>query len=332
MQAVVISSASNLRLVDVDSRALNLHELRIAVAVSAVCGSDLKAITSPLRPGEQIPGHEFSGKVIESYDGKTLLGARVTAFPMFSCLNCEACIRQDFRDCEHKKSLGFDLQGSFAEEIIVDARFAVRLHNKISYEEGALVEHLCCGLRLAKEAEKLMAVSERILIVGDGPIALADLRFLKMQGFHHITLVGKHKERMAFALELGAERVMYFDELVNLFAGLIKFDALIFTINNNSSIEQLFRFLENGVKVFPQTRIREEYMAKLTHINSAKFCRAFAYHIKDFSEVMELMVSGAVKANQLISSRIRLTEVHKSIPKLFSKAGIKTLIYVDSVT
>lgn len=330
MRAVIISSASNLKLVDIEPRALEPYELRVAVAVSAVCGSDLKIIKRPFRPGFQIPGHEFAGRVVESYDGKTLLGERVTAFPMFSCLKCEACTRRDYRDCNNKPSLGFDLQGTYAEEVIIDARFAVRLRDEITYEQGALIEHLCCGLRLAKEAEKLVRLEDRILIVGDGPMALADLRFLKQRGFHNITLVGKHQERLAFATSLGAEEVFYFDAFVNIRFASRLFDALVFSVNDNSAIDSLFQWLKKGVKVFPQARISDVYLAQLVAQKEAMFGRAFAYHIDDFREVMDLIVSGDVRANELIASRIPLTELDNAAPLLFARTAVKTLIIVNS--
>lgn len=326
MQALVIVDNSTLKLVDTKPRALGAHELRVAVAVSAVCGSDLKIIARPFRPGEQIPGHEFAGRVIESFDGKTLLGERVTAFPMFSCLDCDSCRSREFRDCNRKRSLGYDLQGSFAEEVIVDSRFAVPLRDEISNEEGALVEHLCCGLRLAKEVEKLVQPSDRILIVGDGPMALADLRFLKMRGYHNITLAGKHQERMSFAMGLGAKEVLPFEELMGSTDGPCEFDALLYAVNNNAVIDDLYRCLKTGVKVFPQARISEIYMNQLAEKCGAIFGRAFAYHIDDFTEMMDLMVAGDVKANELISRRIELAEVDKATSLLFEKNSIKTLI------
>lgn len=327
MLAVVISSASRLELKSMEARPLKKYELRIKVAVSAVCGSDLKIINRPFRPGLQIPGHEFSGKVIESYDGKSLLGERVTAFPMFSCLRCDSCDQREYRDCKSKPSLGFDLQGTYAEEVIVDARFTIRLHDKINYEQGALIEHLCCGFRLAKEVEKLVHVNSRILILGDGPMALADLQFLKLLGYHDITLVGKHQERMDFAMGLGAKQVMSFEMFVKTYQKSKQlFDAFIFTVSDNATIDHLSHCLKNKVIVFPQARISDEYMARLVAEKDAKFGRAFAYHINDFAEVMDLIVSGEIKANELISARINLTEVEKLTPLIFAKNKIKTLI------
>ncbi|HLG24386.1 MAG TPA: alcohol dehydrogenase catalytic domain-containing protein, partial [Candidatus Nanoarchaeia archaeon] len=297
------------------------------VAVSAVCGSDLKIINRPFRPGLQIPGHEFAGKVIESYDGKSLLGERVTAFPMFSCLKCESCDRRDYRDCKSKPSLGFDLQGTYAEEVIVDARFTIRLHDKINYEQGALIEHLCCGFRLAQEVEKLVQIDDRILILGDGPMALADLQFLKLLGYHDITLVGKHQERMDFAMGLGAKQVMSFEMFVRTYQKSKQlFDAFIFTVSDNATIDHLSHCFKNKVIVFPQARISDEYMARLVAEKDAKFGRAFAYHIDDFAKVMDLIVLGEIKSNELISARINLTEVEKLTPLLFAKNKIKTLI------
>lgn len=327
MLAVVITSASRLELKRVEARPLKEYELRIKVAVSAVCGSDLKIINRPFRPGLQIPGHEFAGKVIESFDGKRLLGERVTAFPMFACLKCDSCKRREYRDCENKPSLGYDLQGTYAEEVIVDERFTIRLHDEISYEQGALIEHLCCGFRLAKEAEKLVREDDRILILGDGPMALADLQFLNFLGYQDITLVGKHQERMDFAMSLGAKQVVRFDEFEKAYRqGKQLFDAFIFTVSNNATIDQLSHCFRDEVVVFPQARISDEYMARLVAEKGATFGRAFAYHIDDFYRVMNLIVSGEIKASELVSARIDLTEVEMMTPLIFSKNKIKTLI------
>ena len=327
MLAVVIASASRLELKRVETRSLKEYELRIKVAVSAVCGSDLKIINRPFRPGLQIPGHEFAGKVIESFDGKRLLGERVTAFPMFTCLKCESCGKREYRDCKSKPSLGFDLQGTYAEEVIIDERFAIRLHDEINYEQGALIEHLCCGFRLAKEVERLVPTTARILILGDGPMALADLQFLKLFGYHDITLVGKHQERMDFAVGLGVKQAIRFDMFEKAYRESRQlFDAFIFTVSNSATIDQLSHCFKDEVVVFPQARINDEYMARLVAEKYATFGRAFAYHIDDFFQVMDLIVSGEIKASELVSARIDLAEVEKMAPLIFSKNKIKTLI------
>jgi threonine dehydrogenase-like Zn-dependent dehydrogenase len=328
MRAIVIAGALNLELRDIERCPLKLNELRIKVAVSAVCGSDLKMIKRPFRPGFQIPGHEFAGKVIESYDGSSsLMGERVTAFPMFSCLQCDSCKRREYRDCMHKPSLGFDLQGTYAEEVIIDERFAIRLHDKITYEQGALIEHLSCGFRLAIEVEKLVQASGRILILGDGPMALADLQFLKLLGYDDITLVGKHQQRMDFAMGIGAKQVLPFEMFVKAYQNSKKlFDAFIFTVSSPAAIDSLSHCFKNEVVVFPQARINDEYMARLAAERKARFGRAFAYHIDDFPKVMNLIVSGKIKSSELISARVNLTEVEKLVSFIYDKNKLKTLI------
>jgi len=334
MKRAIIEKNSQLKLIEVESRKLKPYELRVKVAVSAVCGSDLKLINQGGKHDNCsfTPGHEFSGKVVESYDGITMLNQRVTAFPMFSCLKCDACKRCDYRECNNKKSLGYDLHGSFAEEVIIDSRFAVCLNDQISYEEGAMVEHLCCGFRLAKDVEKLVKFDERVLIIGDGPIALADVKFLKLRGFKNITLIGKHRERMDFADKLGADKVVHYDEFVDCindqFVENELFDAAILSMSDCSVFQIIINSLGFGVKVFPQARIDEKYTALLEEVKGAVFGRAFAYHIRDFKAVMDLIASGEVKAEDLITSKVCLGDIEDSMSLIFDKSSIKTIVSV----
>ncbi len=326
MQGLVITESGKLELKNQEHVSLEKHQLRVRVAVSAVCGSDLKLIKNPLRPGVQIPGHEFSGQVIESFTDKTFLGKRVTVFPMQSCLKCEHCKRREFRDCENKVSLGYAQQGTFAEEVIIDDRFAIQLHENLSYEEGALVEHLCCGFRLAIEVEKWLERDDSILILGDGPMALADIRFLVRNGYRKITLIGKHPERMIYARSLGAQRVVSHDEFLKSSEYNRFFDALIYTINREEFIDKIESSFKEGIRIFPQARISEPKMSSLVEKYKAKFGRAFAYHFDDFYEVMELIQSRKIDVSGMISAKINMSDVPEGLAVLFDKSNVKTLI------
>jgi threonine dehydrogenase-like Zn-dependent dehydrogenase len=325
MKAVQLVGPKNLVLQELPSRPLGRREIRIGVAATCVCGSDLKNILDPVFV-PQTPGHEFSGTVIEVGPGSSQElkeGDRVTAFPMMSCMNCAACARGDYRDCKNKKGLGFQLAGSFAEEVIVDERLAVRLQEGLSYEQGALVEHLCCGYRLAREIEAGgPGKDSHIVIIGDGPIALADLQSLRLLGFTNITVLGKHRSRLELAGSLGARRALteWQDDLPPV-------DIAILAASAEPTLSGLIGRMRRGSIVYAQTRIRGAAILETLQRAGVVVQRAFAYYLQDFLEIMSLMKSGKLETERLITKRLRLSEVPAHVADLFDKAdNFKVLI------
>jgi len=317
MKAILLTGPENLVVTELPSRALRSHEIRIKVAASCICGSDLRNLRHPVVL-PQVPGHEFSGSVIElgpESSGKLKMGSRVTAFPMMSCMSCPACSSNDFRDCQSKKSLGFQLPGSFAEEVIVDERLAVPLPEGLSYEQGALVEHLCCGYRVAREIQDRQAGAEsHIVIIGDGPIALADVQCLCALGFNNITVLGKHSLRLELARPLGAR-----EALTAWVTPVPAIDICVYAAPAEETLEKVIADMKPGGIVFPQTKITSEVILSRMASSGISTGRAFAYLLSDFDEVMTFIERGRLKTENLITTRLALLEVPENYSKFFDK-------------
>lgn len=313
MKAIQIVAPGRLELTEKLSRPLCAWEVRVAVAASCVCGSDLKNISAPVLV-PQVPGHEFSGVVIEvSTEAESLcqVGDRVTAFPMIGCMKCADCKNSRFRDCVDKLSIGFQLAGSFAEEVIVDSRLVVSLSDGLTYEQGALIEHLSCGYRLAKEiVSHQLQADAHIVLIGDGPIALADLQALRLFGYPNVTLIGKHPLRMGMARRLGAFRVLHLSEIEAVVGRKILplVDAIIMAAPAEQTLNQLLPLLRPEGLVFPQVSIKSPSILRSLKESKSVFGRAFAYEIGDFTEVMSLIQEGRLESESLITDRIDLLE------------------------
>ena len=333
MRAIKISGPEKIKINSVKSVPLKKWEVRIAVANAAVCGSDLKLIHNATSLS-LIPGHEFSGAIIEtSIEAMDTFkfGDKVTAFPMISCLKCKYCLEKNFRDCALKKSLGFQLPGAFSEEIVIDSRFVINLENGLSYEQGALVEHLCCGYRLAKEIMSLkLPINSHIVLLGDGPIALANIQMLKIFNYNNITVIGKHFIRMNLAYKLGAKKIFDFkqsDTFINLFISE-KIDVCIYASSAEKTLNLICPFIRFKGVIFPQVRIKElntlEILKKLKII----YGKAFTYEFEDFSIVMKLMKNSKINTELLISKRVELEYYAESFSILKkNKFACKTIIY-----
>lgn len=310
MKAVVISGSGKCSVQNIAFQPLKNYEIRIQVKASCVCGSDLKNFKKPV-VAPQIPGHEFSGTVVErgpQTSGQIEVGERVTAFPMMGCMKCDACASGRFRDCDQKLALGFQLPGSFAEFVVVDERFVIPLNPSITFEQGALVEHLCCGHRLAKEVQAMQPHrGSHIVIIGDGPIALADVQALQTCGYSNITLIGKHTFRMELASRLNTKNV------INCWDGSLgQIDACIYAALAPDTMESVIDSMNQNAIIFPQTSLSNKYP-------QFKLGRAFAYSLNDFYEVMKLIERGAYKTDGLITRRVSLDDFPKCFPTLFQK-------------
>ena len=337
MKAVQIMGPNKLEFTTLAPRPLGPWEVRIAVAVASICGSDLKVIGAPTSV-PMIPGHEFSGVILEvSAESKDTFhfGDRVTAFPMISCLKCDFCLEGKFRDCESKLSLGFQLPGAFSEEIIVDSRFVIHLEEGLSYENGALAEHLCCGYRLTKEiVNQKLPTNSHIVLIGDGPISMANLQMLLLFNYQNITLIGKHSLRMNLALKLGAKRAINFHKAVSAIkkSNNSIVDVCIFSANADGTLNEILPLIRPQGILFPQTRIKGSEILSYLKNSSISLSRAFAYEFGDFLIVMNLIRDKKINTESLISNRISLQELPENISTAHkSWSACKTIILNENL-
>jgi len=335
MKALRISTGNKLDLVAKNQVALAPWEARLSVVISLVCGSDLKNIALPSSL-DRIPGHEFSGVVTEvSKEAKGILriGERVSAFAMMPCHLCENCQKQIFRDCEFKESLGSaEWPGSFANEIVIDARMAFVLPHRLTMEQGALLEHLCCAYRFAIETvESGVPLNSHILIIGDGPIALGNLQMLLLMGFQNISVLGKYPFRLRVAEDLGARKVFNINELDNKFFGEIdEINVCVLSAPSEEIFLSMSRRFARGAVVIEQTRFFDLDLKQSLISSGFEFRRAFAYHLSDFGSVARLIVEGKIKTEFIISSRLTLEEFGTGYPEVLAKhRNIKIAIISD---
>ena len=337
MKALRVLQGNRLDLVKRESVALAPWEARISVAISLVCGSDIKNIR--LSSSEnRIPGHEFSGIVTEvssQASGLLNIGDRVTAFPMMPCHTCSNCKKDDFRDCRFKESLGGDVwPGSFASEIVIDARMAVLLPAELSMEQGALLEHLCCGYRFAQEVSEIgINLDAHILIVGDGPIALGNLQMLLLEGYINITILGKHSLRLMYAKELGATNVHDISEFaVGDFAELEKIDICVLSAPTEQIMLGLSVAFNDGASIVEQTRFLDEDIKRVLVSRGFVFRRAFAYHLSDFESVARLIIAGTIKTDQLVTTHLSMEDFGFGYPNILAKhKNVKIAVISDQV-
>ena len=123
-------------------------ELLVAVEACAACRTDLQLVRGDLvaRRLPVIPGHQVVGRVTAMGEGVAgwSVGDRTGAFWLASsCGTCDACARGRENLCPEARFTGWDVDGGYAEQIVVQADFALHLPDG---EATALAPLLCGGV------------------------------------------------------------------------------------------------------------------------------------------------------------------------------------------
>jgi (R,R)-butanediol dehydrogenase/meso-butanediol dehydrogenase/diacetyl reductase len=195
MQALRWHGPRDLRLDDVDlALPLGPGMVEVEVSTCGICGSDLAeyatgphAIRSRPFPlsGQQPPltlGHEFSGRIAAVGAAVTGLevGDRVAADACWRCGSCDACTSGRYNLCSQGGSIGLASDGGFAERVRFPAYCAVPLPDAVSDEAGALLEPLAVALHALDRGQA--RAGESVVVLGFGPIGAATALVARAMG------------------------------------------------------------------------------------------------------------------------------------------------------
>src|SRR5260370_6394547 len=200
-----------LRVETVDKPQVGPGEIVLKVHYCGVCGSDLHS-THPgvfVVPDGTLRGHEFAGEIVESGAPGWKVGEMATALPNNACEDCRKLGLGECKDglgimCPKNTLTGFhpSAQGAYAEFIKFNAKEALRLPAAVKSREGAAVEPLAVGLHAVTRGK--VAMGERVLIMGGGPIGLAVAVFSKLAGARDVIVSEYAPARREAAGALGA--------------------------------------------------------------------------------------------------------------------------------
>jgi threonine dehydrogenase-like Zn-dependent dehydrogenase len=153
-------------------------------------------------------GHEAAG-VVEAIGDRVHhleVGQPVTTSPIIVCGRCLPCRDGRYNVCQHRRHLGIEADGVFAEFYKLPGYSVYPAPEGLEPKEAALVEPAAVGYHAVCRAAP--TPSETVVIIGDGPIGLFILESVVAFGCQRIILSGHRKRRLDLALELGADRVV----------------------------------------------------------------------------------------------------------------------------
>lgn len=209
MRAGVVIENEKVICKDIEEPEINANSVKVAVAVTGICGSDVPRVwKNGAHNYPIILGHEFSGVVMQIGENvkNVNVGDHVVGIPLVPCFKCKACIDGNFSLCKNYSFVGSRQQGSMAEYIVLPENNVMVIDNSIPLETAAFFE----PSTIAKHAIDLVNYkpNKTVVILGGGNIGLFMSQWIKILGAEKIVVVGRNKEKLKRALELGATDIV----------------------------------------------------------------------------------------------------------------------------
>lgn len=317
-------------------------EVLIKMQVMGICGSDIHYYAEG-RIGNQVVeyphtiGHEGAG-IVEATGSKVSSvkpGDKIAVEPSIACGHCEQCLSGRFHTCLNNIFLGNPGQreGNLAEYIVLPESQCVKLSKNQPIEDGALSEPLTIGNYAYKLAEALK--NSKIGILGFGPVGISVMLAAKAHGQKDFYVSEKIDARIQKAKNLGA--LATFNPNNQEVAREIKkmepnsLDVVFECCGQQDAMDTALEVLKPGGKVIvigiPEFD-RYSFDSDLARRHELSIIHARRQN-KTLEETLDLMASGKIDGNQMVTHQYKLEEVPEAfdLVRNYRDGVIKALIY-----
>lgn len=340
MKGLVVTTDKKLLLVeDIPKPEIGDYEALVKIRCCMICnGTDLGVIEHKVREVGRYPavlGHESAGYVV-------CTGAKVTSYK-----EGDLVLRASQPDNNKYASAW----GGFAEYAVVKDYAAIK-RDHVNVEDAFLgiTQQICPSKMKAEEAALLITLKEtysalerietdqrdKILIIGDGPVALSFLSCAKLQGMNKIYLFGNHKEKLDIARRLGASEV-YLNCSVSDMQQAIekmrrKIDICIDTIGSNTTIEQGLDYIkENGTIAVYGLKSDDHIYVRTPELRNFSI-QYIQWPLPDIEAkahqpVVRAIMEGKIDTDALITHRFPVEEYQKGIEAIRKRLALKVVLY-----
>lgn len=342
MKAAIYHGIGDVRVEDVEKPEIGAGELLVRVRVCAICGGDLRTFRHghPKIHPPVILGHEFVGTVAEVGAGAPYrVGERVTAAPAIGCGACTYCRAGHTHLCAQRETIGFSMDGAFAEYVRIPAR-AVALGNvqrvpgSVDDFAAALTEPLACVVN-GQEALHIGA-GDRVAVIGAGPIGILHAELARAQGAGRIFLLNRSRSRLDAARNLNYDAYIETGDDGGVQAvldatGGTGADVVIVTVGSVDAQQVgismtarmgrvlLFAGLPQGAPPLPLD-------VNMLHYRQIALYGAFSSAPRHNARALALIRSGAVRIAQILTHAAALAEIARGFSLVEGRAGMRVLV------
>lgn len=333
MKTIIINNPGEVDIIEQAMPVRKQGEALLKILYGGICGSDLGTYrgTFAYASYPRIPGHEFSAEIIEIGDNDRNLkpGMIVTCNPYFNCGHCYSCQRGLVNCCTSNETMGAQRDGAFSEYITMPIE---RIYDGkgLSAKTLALIEPFCISYHGISRAN--IQPNDKVLVIGAGTIGVLAAVAAKAKGAKvYISDVAENKMNYAietFGLDGGIlnNSPENFIKRVEEITNGNYFDVTIEAVGLPSTFQACIdaaafgaRMVQIGVgkrtHEFDFTLLQKKELNVYGSRNALK---------KDFLELIDLVKSGKVDLEKIVTNTYNLDEADKAFQD-FSKNAASML-------
>ncbi len=330
MSAAVYKGAGRVEVDSIPVPAVGRGEVLIRVESCGICPTDLKKISYDLLPAPRIFGHETAGVIaaVGAGVGKYTIGDRVIVFHHIPCGDCFYCTRKLYAQCPVYKKVGVTAGyepagGGFSQYVrvmdwIVEGGIE-KIPDGVSFDAASFVEPVNTCVKAVEQIAPM--AGDVVAILGQGPIGLI---FTMILARENVTILATDtfESRRQLARELGAQESFDpRDEALN--QSIRKMtdgrgaDIVIVAASAKGIVEQAVAISRPGAKVllFAQTSHQErvEVSGADICVGERILCGSYSASVDWQKKSAELVFSGALPVEKLISHRVALRDIREGL-------------------
>jgi S-(hydroxymethyl)glutathione dehydrogenase/alcohol dehydrogenase len=352
--AVLTEAGKPLEVTDIDLDPTGHDQVRVRLAATGVCHSDLSIARGALRhPLPAVPGHEGAGVVTEVGADVTTVrpGDHVILNWTPACGACFFCGRGEPYLCDRAAADGLAApyatragervvpvlgSGAFAEETLVLERAVVPIPHDVPFEVAALVGcAVTTGFGAAVNTAKVQP-GDTVVVIGCGGVGLSIVQGAAYAGASVVIAVDLDEASRALAADLGATHTV--DGAGDVEAAVREVtgrgaDHAFEAIGRSQTIRTAYRVTRRGGTVVVVGAGRHDDLVSFSALELFFQARSIvgcvygsADPARDFPRILGLYASGDLALDRLITDRISLDDVNDALAEMESGRGARSVI------
>lgn len=339
---------------ELDMEAPHVREVKVKLAATAICHSDLHFMSGDLPfPLPFVPGHESAGIIDEVGEGVTNVkpGDRVVVSLLRSCGECRYCRTGRPSMCTAKWPLDSESRwktkngtpvnhglrvGSYAEYCMVDKSQVIKIPADMPMDKAAL---LACGVITGYGAvinKAKVKPAESCVVIGVGGVGLNAIQGASIAGAYPIIAVDMLDTKLESSKLFGATHLVNgaksdpVEQIKQITDGYGA-DCVIVTVGSTSAVEQGVAMLgrqgtvvivglaTQNMSVFPMDIIDNEKVITASFMGTTNIT-------EDIPKLVNLYKAGKLKLDELITGYYPIEQINDAIDSVTSGKALRNII------
>lgn len=329
----------NMKLMDMPEPVAEGDLVKIKVAYSGICGTDLHAFKGTYASTKTpvILGHEFSGIVTEiGPDVKRIkVGDRVTSETTFkTCGTCVYCKTKQYNLCSNRRGIGTQQNGSMAEYVVSREESIHVLPDNVSLLSASLTEPLACGVHATIEKGDVQK-GDVICVFGAGAIGLLLSQVAKARGAY-VILAGltSDAERFEIGKKSGVDRTVdqmseNIDEIVKEITGGVGVDKVFECSGAVAALNKGLEIVKKTGKVIQMGVFPKEKECIATDLilhKEIEYVGSRSQKPSSWEKSIELLAAGTVVPENIVTGIVDLDNWREGFEASIRGEGAKAVI------